>query len=127
MRSSRLPAAPSRLRTGESALRYDQFDTPARQLSLLERLLPALRAIPGVRAVTPTVAVPFSGAGGWDGKLAAEGQSLEEATTANPMLNMEVVAPDYFVTLGIPVVRGRGFTDADRAGAPAVVVVSQST
>ncbi len=118
---------PSRLLIGELAIRYDQFDTPAKQLSLLERLLPELRAIPGVQAVTPTVAVPFSGAGGWDGKLAAEGQSLEEATTANPMLNMEVVAPDYFVTLGIPVVRGRGFTDADRAGAPAVVVVSQST
>jgi len=122
-----LSLEPSRLLIGELAIRYDQFDTPAKQLSLLERLLPQLRAIPGVRAVTPTVAVPFSGAGGWDGKLAAEGQSLEEATTANPMLNMEVVAPDYFVTLGIPVVRGRGFTDADRAGAPAVVVVSQST
>jgi predicted permease len=42
------------------------------------------------------------------------------------MLNMDVVAPDYFETLGIPVLRGRGFTDADRADAPAVVVVSQS-
>src|SRR5438477_1946200 len=124
---ARLSLDPSRLLIGELAIRYDQLDTPAKQLSLLERLLPELRAIPGVQAVTPTVAVPFSGAGGWDGKLAAEGQSLEEATTANPMLNMEVVAPDYFMTLGIPVVRGRGFTDADRAGAPAVVVVSQST
>src|SRR5213595_180286 len=110
-----LSLEPSRLLIGELAIRYDQLDTPAKQLSLLERLLPELTAIPGVQAVTPTVAVPFSGAGGWDGKLAAEGQSLEEATTANPMLNMEVVAPDYFMTLGIPVVRGRGFTDADRA------------
>jgi len=42
------------------------------------------------------------------------------------MLNMDVVAPDYFKTLGIPVLRGRGFTDADRADAPAVVVVSES-
>jgi putative ABC transport system permease protein len=116
---------PSRLLIGELAIRYDQFDTPAKQLSLLERLLPRLRAIPGVRAITPTVAVPFSGAGGWDGKLAAEGQSLEETAT-NPMLNMEVVAPDYFATLGIPVRRGRVFTDADRDGAPAVVVVSES-
>jgi predicted permease len=116
---------PSRLLIGELAIRSDQFDTPAKQLSLAERLLPELRAIPGVRAVTPTVAVPFSGAGGWDGKLAAEGQSIEQTAT-NPMLNMEVVAPDYFATLGMPVRRGRIFTDADREGAPAVVVVSES-
>jgi hypothetical protein len=42
------------------------------------------------------------------------------------MLNMEVVTPDYFATLGIPVIRGRGFTDQDREGAPPAVVVSQS-
>src|SRR5881296_2788682 len=42
------------------------------------------------------------------------------------MLNMEVVTPDYFATLGIPVRRGRVFTDADREGAPPVVVLSES-
>ena len=42
------------------------------------------------------------------------------------MLNMDVVTPDYFETLGIPVLRGRGFTEADRADAPNVVVISQS-
>src|SRR5207302_1832013 len=74
---------------------------------------------------SPVVAVPFSGSGGWDGKPAAEGQSKEE-TDANPMLNMEVVTPDYFETLGIVVRRGRVFTDADREGAPPVVVLSES-
>src|SRR5207248_252223 len=78
-----------------------------------------------VRGASPVVAVPFSGSGGWDGKPAAEGQSKEE-TDANPMLNMEVVTPDYFETLGIPVRRGRVFTDADREGAPPVVVLSES-
>jgi putative ABC transport system permease protein len=71
------------------------------------------------------VAVPFSGAAGWDGKPTAEGQSPEEAA-ANPMLNMEVVAPEYFATLGIQVLRGRIFTEQDREDAPPVVVVSQS-
>lgn len=115
----------SRLLIGDLALRYDQYDDPKKQLALLERLLPQLQAIPGVRAVSPIVAVPFSGTGGWDGKLAAEGQSTEE-TAANPMLNMEVVTPDYFATFGITVRRGRTFTDADREGAPPVVVVSQA-
>src|SRR3989442_1874830 len=116
---------PSHLLIGDLAVRYDQFDTPAKQRALLDRLLRQVRAIPGVRAVSPVVAGPFSGPGGWDGKFAAEGQSPEQAA-ANPMLNMEVVTPDYFATLRIPVRRGRGFTDADREGAPLVVVVSES-
>ena len=40
---------------------------------------------------------------------------------------MDVVVPDYFTTFGITLLRGRGFTEEDREGAPAVVVVSQST
>src|SRR3989449_8580405 len=116
---------PSHLLIGDLAVRYDLFDTQAKQRTLLDRLLPRVRAIPGVLGVSPVVAAPFSGPGGWDGKFAAEGQSTEQAA-ANPMLNMEVVTPDYFATLGIAVRRGRVFTDADREGAPPVVVVSES-
>jgi putative ABC transport system permease protein len=116
---------PSRLLIGDLALRYDLYADPKKQRAMLERLVPQLEAIPGVRAVSPVVAVPFSGSGGWDGKPVAEGQSPEEAA-ANPMLNMEVVAPAYFVALGIPLLRGRVFTVVDREGAPPAVVVSQS-
>ena len=91
---------------------------------MLTQLMPRLNAIPGVRAVSPVVAVPFSGAAGWDGQPAAEGQSPEEAD-ANPMVNVEVVAPGYFATLGVPVLRGRNFTDQVRGDAPPVVIVSQ--
>ena len=115
----------SRLLIGDLTLRYDQYNDPKKQRALLERLVSRLQAIPGVRAASPVVAVPFSGAAGWDGKPAAEGQSAEEAA-ANPMLNMEVVTPAYFETFAIPVIRGRRFTDQDREGGPAVVMVSQS-
>jgi len=116
---------PSHLLIGDLALRYDQFDNAAKQRALLDRLVASLYAIPGVRAVSPVVAVPFSGSGGWDGRPAAEGQSPAEAT-ANPMLNMEVVTPAYFEALGLQITRGRVFTDADREGTPTVVVISQS-
>ncbi|HVS16462.1 MAG TPA: ABC transporter permease [Thermoanaerobaculia bacterium] len=121
-----LSLEPSSLMIGELALRSELYEGPDEQRALLERLLPRLEAIPGVLAASPVVAVPFSGSGGWDGKPTAEGQSTEEAT-ANPMLNMEVVEPGYFVTLGVPVLRGRGFMDWDREDAPLAVVVSQST
>ena len=120
-----LSLEPSGLLIGELVVRSDQYDNATKQRALVERLLPELQAIPGVRGVSPVVAVPFAGSAAWDGRPAAEGQSPEEAAT-NPMLNMDVVAPDYFKTLGIPVLRGRDFTDVDRENAPAVAVVSQS-
>jgi len=116
---------PSHLWIGELALQSELLASPEKQRATLKQLMPELEAIPGVRAVSPVVAVPFSGAAGWDGKPAAEGQSPED-TAANPMLNMEVIAPGYFTTLGVPVLRGRVFTDQDREGAPRVVVVSQA-
>jgi putative ABC transport system permease protein len=45
---------------------------------------------------------------------------------SNPTLNMEVVGPSYFATLGIPILRGRGFTDADDENAQRVIVISES-
>ncbi|MFI5309873.1 MAG: ABC transporter permease [Gemmatimonadales bacterium] len=116
----------SGLLIGELALQSGQFDDKQKQLALLERLGAALEAIPGVQAVSPVVAVPYSGTGGWSGRLGADEQTPEEAA-ANPMLNMEVVTPGYFRTFGIPILQGRGFTPADREGAPPVVLVSQST
>lgn len=120
-----LSLEPSRLLIAELTLRYDQFDSKQKQLALLDRLVTRLKQIPDVRGVSPVVAAPFSGTSGWDGRPASEGQSPEQAS-GNPLLNMEVVTPEYFATLGIPVLRGRGFSDQDREGAPAVIVLSQS-
>jgi putative ABC transport system permease protein len=126
LQQAELSFQPSRLLVAELALRADRYGTPDAQRALLDQLLPRVQATPGVVSVTPVVAVPFSGTHGWDGRPAAEGQTPEEAST-NPMLNMEVVAPGYFAAFGIPVLRGRAFTDADREGAPPVVVISEST
>ena len=36
------------------------------------------------------------------------------------------VSPDYFRTMGVRLIRGRGFTERDDLGAPGVVIVSES-
>jgi predicted permease len=122
---AKLSLEPGHLLVGELALRFDQHDNVTRQTAMLETLLTRLRATPGVDGVSPVVAVPFSGSGGWDSRPSAEGQTAE-AAAANPMLNVEVVDPDYFRTLGIPIIHGRRFTNADREGAPSVVMLSES-
>ena len=108
----------------ELAWRQDRLTAPGQAHAALEQLRGRLEAAPGIRAVSPVVSVPFVAAGGGiDGAVGLEGQTREE-TAANPISNFEVVAPNYFATLGIPV-RGRAFDDRDRRGPP-VVILSQS-
>jgi putative ABC transport system permease protein len=109
---------------GDLSLRADMYATAPTQLRMLNELLPAIAAIPGVTGVTPVVAAPFS-AIGWDGMLSADGQTAEQAA-ANPMLNMELAHADYFRTMGIAPSAGRVFTVQDREGSQPVVVLSES-
>ena len=114
---------PSRLLVAELAAPYEGFGDTRQQVALLDRLLPRLEAVPGVRAVSPVLTPPFVSAGGVFGQIAAEGQSTEEAAK-NPTLVFEIVTPSYFETFDLPVLRGRGLSDADRQGAPRVAVIS---
>jgi putative ABC transport system permease protein len=84
-----------------------------------------LRAVAGVTAVSPIVAPPFLGPSLFITKLATDAQTDEQAD-ADPYIPWEVAGPDYFRTLGTPLLRGRGFTTADREGAPNVAIVSQA-
>ena len=122
--SANLALQPSHLLVADLALEFKQFDTVAKQTALMEDMVRHLQATPGVLGASPVNAVPYSGSGGWDGRPSLVGQTPEEAAR-DPMLNMEVVTPSYFSTLGLSVIRGRGFTDDDRHGAPPVVVLSQ--
>jgi putative ABC transport system permease protein len=92
---------------------------------LVAQLVERVEAVPGVRSVTTTLTRPLSGTGGWDYGFIVEGQTDAQAA-ANPYLNYEAVMPNYFETLRLPILRGRGFEDGDRAGSPLVVIVSQS-
>ncbi|HEV8150281.1 MAG TPA: ABC transporter permease, partial [Gemmatimonadales bacterium] len=116
---------PTRLLIADLTIQADALGTKEQQASLLDRLTEEVLAIPGVVALSPVVAIPFSGSGGWDGRVAAVGQSPDEEKQ-NPMLNLEVVTPGYFPTFQLPVLRGRGFTEADRAEAPRAVILSES-
>jgi putative ABC transport system permease protein len=115
---------PAPVLIGELAFRYDQIEDAAEQRALLDRLLPAVRAVPGVAAASPVVAIPFAGTSGFDGRAASEQQSADEAAL-NPIFNIEVVVADYFAIFGIEARRGRLFTEGDVEGAASVVVLSE--
>jgi len=105
----------------DSAGKFDQLRVNA----LGDQLTRAYRSVPGVTAVTPALVPPFLGSGIFVGRLDLEGQTPEE-TKRNPVYPLEAGGTDYFRVHGIPIKRGRGFTDADDEKAELVAVVSEA-
>jgi len=102
----------------------DRFAAPDRHRAFLDAVTTRLGGIAGIDAVTPLNVQPFAGATGWElPRFTAEGQSADQVAQ-NPSLNFEAVYLPYFATLGVPILRGRDFTAADRDGAPRVAIVS---
>jgi putative ABC transport system permease protein len=117
---------PEHLLVASLAMRGDQLGDPQRQRAAFDVVLKATQALPGVQAVSPVLNAPFVGSGGGiDGRLSLPGEGKEDASR-NPMVNMEVAAPNYFAMLRTPVLRGRSFDDEDREGATPVIMVSSS-
>ena len=97
----------------------------AANYSAHERVIANLRDIPGVLAVSVEAVPPFLGSNVWMGRYAAQEQS-EAESKANPWFAVDAVGPDFFRALGVPMVAGRPFSDADREDAPRVVVISET-
>ncbi|HZS04926.1 MAG TPA: ABC transporter permease [Blastocatellia bacterium] len=95
----------------------------ARGKNFSRQLLDRVRAVPGVEAATLAEYLPLN----LDG--ARRGITIE-GYTPRPGESTEVgsvtVAPGYFETLRLPVLRGRSFGGQDREGAPGVVMVNEA-
>src|SRR5205823_3374710 len=100
-----------------------KYDSYAKTNALGAQVVARLRAIPGVVAMTPIAVPPFIGANVIHGRPTLEAQSPEEAAK-NPSIPLEVGNEDYFRTMKIPIVRGRGLLETDREDSPGVAVVS---
>jgi predicted permease len=86
-------------------------------------LLDRIRQLPGVAAVGATHALPFSGMNSVR-PFIREGESV--AANDAPTSEYRLITPGYFAAMGIPVRRGREFTDSDSLGRPGAVIVSES-
>jgi putative ABC transport system permease protein len=90
-----------------------------------QQLVRRLEATPGVVAATPILSEPFIGQSLYIVKLGRIDQSVIERER-NAFIPFEYVGSDYFRTLGIPIVRGRPFSDSDARGLARAVVVNET-
>jgi putative ABC transport system permease protein len=122
----RLGFQPDRLLTFQLALPRATYP-PEKGAAFYRSLLESLRATPGVRAAAASSGIPFGNGNYTSTPIATTGQSPLPPETA-VTTDWRIVSPGFFHAMNIPLVRGREFLDTDApAGAPLVVIVSQTT
>lgn len=95
----------------------------AQSLALFRQTEEALAAIPGVTAVSAGL-VPLIAGSNWSTDLSVEGFPWDPGVDANAFYNE--VGAGYFSTVGMPLLAGREFSEADVQGAPQVAVVNEA-
>ncbi len=111
-------------RVGLDFTRYGGTDQ-SKARALADRLIQRLAATPGTVSVAVANAVPLRGTIPFSAGYIVEGQAVDDRQPT-AQATFDAVTPEYFRTLGIPLVRGRSFTSTDRDQDHPVVVVNQS-
>jgi predicted permease len=99
--------------------------TPAQVVDFYREATRRIRELPEVQNVSISMVVPWRDQQpfflqfGVDGRVPGPSEEHPEAV-------MRVVSPGFFATLGLPLLQGRDFTDADREGSEPVAIVSES-
>jgi putative ABC transport system permease protein len=91
-----------------------------------QRLREGLQALPGAHSVALASDLPLSGSTS-AGPIELEGQTIAPAGGEGEIrMYRHRVTPGFFSTLGIPLIRGRDFTEGDHAQAPGVIIISEA-
>jgi predicted permease len=101
--------------------------TPDQIATFYREVMRRVSALPGVDRVAVGTVVPWRDAGGFGPgfEFSADGH-VRAAGEEDPRARFRTVSPGFFAALGIPLIGGRDFDDADRKDGERVVIVSQS-
>jgi putative ABC transport system permease protein len=97
--------------------------SPQRTIAFFDDLRQGIAALPGVRSVSAaeTAILTDSNSGS---NVTIEGYQAQENEDMEIRHNR--IGPDYFATMGIPLLSGREFTAADTAGSPKVAIINEA-
>jgi len=115
---------PDNLLTARVFLNADDYPEAQQKAAFFHQALEQLKTIPGVQSVGATTTLPLSG-GSMNFKFSVAGQVGKVSAEKIPA-QYRAISPDYFRTMGIPLLAGREFTDKDESSAPGVVVINET-
>ncbi|MFL5615945.1 MAG: ADOP family duplicated permease [Gemmatimonadaceae bacterium] len=98
-----------------------KYDSAARTRFFFDEAIARVAAVPGVTGVAATTSVPLEGSG-YTSDFVVAGRPAGEYYSE---VIHRMVTPNYFRVMHVPLLKGRVFTDADRAGGPPVVIINQ--
>ena len=126
LQSVRLGFDPHNLMTFQLSPPPSQYPRDSKAPVLYRTLLQSLQAIPGARGAAVSSCIPFGNGAYNTHPMITTDRSILPHDTAVPV-DWRIVSPGYFKTMGIPLLQGREFTNADGpAPAPPVMIVSQA-
>lgn len=100
--------------SGEDALR-----------GLFDRMIARAALMPGVESVSLTSVLPLSGSQ-INFSFRINGRPPGRTPGEEPVASFRAVGQEFFPTMGMTMLEGRGFSADDRAGAPVVAVINQA-
>ena len=100
-----------------------RYANSTQQTAFYDQLLEKVKSVPGVTAAGTTTRLHLDESG-TTVRFFPEGQA--DLGLQNPQARLRVVSPQYFETLGIPLVQGRMFTERDTAAGPRVMLINES-
>ncbi|MGE3489543.1 MAG: ABC transporter permease [Vicinamibacterales bacterium] len=113
------------IQTFSVSLPEGRYSTPSQRAEFVEQLVSRVAQQPGVERAGAIFGLPLTNFRYGITTATLDGVTLSDEEQDRLILQVRVVTPNYFATMGIPVVRGRAFTAADRTGGQLVAVLNQ--
>jgi putative ABC transport system permease protein len=101
-----------------------KYKTPAQQATFMSTVMERMRALPGVQSAGAGLGMPLTNFGFGFSFTVAGRAPLKPSD--QPDAEVRIATPEYFPTMGIHIVRGRGFTSQDGAGAARVLLITEA-
>ncbi|HZR05385.1 MAG TPA: ABC transporter permease [Candidatus Udaeobacter sp.] len=115
---------PENILVADVLLPKARYDTDEKVARFNDQLVERIRALPGVEAAALGSNIPFDD-NEWDSSFHLTG-TPPYPPGERPEAEINVVTPDYFRLMGMPLLHGRTFTADDRAGRPRSVIIDET-